>query len=265
MDVWSLASGSSGNCYLVRSAGTLVLVEAGITMRKIETFLARMGVSAHDLSGVLLTHDHSDHIKSARQLSDRYDLPLYATAGTLGHATLRDSTWARPMATGRDLRIGEIEVLAFPVPHDAREPVGFRLRANEATVCITTDLGFVPKEVGRRFRDNDLLVLEANHDVEMLHAGPYPPFLKRRVLGDHGHLSNVATADALLGCGNRVPPQVWLAHLSPTNNSPERAHEEIVGRLGAAGYGHVELQVAARNRPSLHWSSTPRPVQLSLF
>jgi phosphoribosyl 1,2-cyclic phosphodiesterase len=151
------------------------------------------------------------------------------------------------------------------VPHDAREPVGFRLRAHEATVCITTDLGFVPRVVGREFRDNDLLVLEANHDVEMLHAGPYPAFLKRRVLGDHGHLSNAATADALLACRDRVPAQVWLAHLSPTNNTPDRARSEIVGRLDAAGYGHVSLQVAARNTPSLHWSSVPRPVQLSLF
>ena len=265
MDVWSLASGSSGNCYLVRAAGTLVLVEAGITMRKIETFLARLGVTPRDLSGVFLTHDHSDHIKSARQLSDRYELPLYATEGTLGHATLRDSAWGRPMTPGRPLRIGEVEVGAFRVPHDAREPVGFRLTTQEATVCVTTDLGFVPKEVGRQFRDNDLLVLEANHDVDMLHAGPYPTFLKRRVLGDHGHLSNAATADALLGCGDRVPSQVWLAHLSPTNNSPDLARAEIVGRLAAAGYGHVDLQVVARNRPSLHWSSTPRPVQLSLF
>jgi phosphoribosyl 1,2-cyclic phosphodiesterase len=198
-------------------------------------------------------------------LSDKYQLPLFATAGTLGHQSLRDSAWARPIQPGQSLRIGEVEATAFSVPHDAREPVGYRLRAHAATVCVTTDLGFVPKEVGREFRDNDLLVLEANHDVEMLHAGPYPQFLKRRVLGDHGHLSNVATADALLACRDRVPSNVWLAHLSPTNNTPERAHTEIVGRLGAAGYGHVDLQVAARSRPSLHWSSTPRPVQLSLF
>jgi len=265
MDVWSVASGSSGNCYLVRAAGTLVLVEAGITLRKIETFLARLGVTARDLSGVLLTHEHSDHIRSARALSDKYDVPLFATAGTLGHQSLRDSAWARPIKAGTTLRIGEVEALAFDVPHDAREPVGFRLTAQAATVCVTTDLGFVPKSVNRQFRDNDLLVLEANHDVEMLHTGPYPGFLKRRVLGDHGHLSNVATADALLACGDRVPPEVWLAHMSPTNNTPERAHTEIVGRLAAAGYGHVGLQVAARTRPSLHWSSTPRPVQLSLF
>ena len=265
MDVWSLASGSSGNCYLVRAAGTLLLVEAGITLRKIETFLAKLGVTARDIAGVLLTHEHSDHIRSARMLSDKYQLPLFATAGTLGHQSLRDSAWARPIQAGKPLRIGEVEATAFAVPHDTREPVGYRLTAQAATVCITTDLGFVPKEVGRQFRDNDLLVLEANHDVEMLHQGPYPAFLKRRVLGDHGHLSNVATADALLACRDRVPSQVWLAHLSPTNNTPERARTEIVGRLAAAGYGHVDLQVAARTRPSLHWSSVPRPVQLNLF
>ena len=265
MDVWALASGSSGNAYLMRAGATTLLVECGITLAKAVGYLAQHGVAPETLDGVLLTHEHSDHIRSARQLSDRYGVPLFATEGTLGHRTLRDSAHARVVASGRRVRIGDVEVLPFRVPHDAAEPVGFRLAAHEGTVCITTDLGFVPEEVVPRFRDNDLLVLEANHDEQMLHAGPYPGFLKQRVLGRHGHLSNDATAGALAACGDRVPPQVWLAHLSLVNNTPGRARAHVAERLLAVGLGHVEVEVARRHGPSLHWSSGPRVVQARLF
>lgn len=265
MDVWSIASGSSGNAYLVRANGTTVLVECGIPLRRITSFLARLGVAPRDLAGVLLTHDHSDHVRSARQLSETYEVPIFATAGTLGCAALRDTPLARPIAADRAFRLGELEVEAFAVPHDAYEPVGYRLVSDAATVTVTTDLGFVPREVQRQLRDNDLLVLEANHDVELLHTGPYPAFLKRRVLGQHGHLSNEATAQALASCRDRVPAEVWLAHLSPVNNRPELALASVQGHLEATGLGHVAVRVAERHRPSLHWSATPRPRQLPLL
>lgn len=265
MDVWSIASGSSGNAYLVRAEGATVLVECGISLSRITGFLKRLGISPYDLTGVLLTHDHSDHTRSARQLSDRYQVPIFATPGTLGCASLRDAALARPVGTERPFRVGDLEVSAFRVPHDAYEPVGFRIAAHAATVTVTTDLGHVPGEVQQNLRDSDLLILEANHDVEMLQNGPYPTFLKRRVLGQHGHLSNVATAQALAACRDRVPGEVWLAHLSPTNNSHAVALEAVSGHLRAAGLGHVTVQVAERHRPSLHWTATPRARQLSLF
>ena len=265
MDVWSLASGSSGNSYLVRCAETLVLVECGITLRKITEFLAQREVDPASLAGILLTHEHSDHIRSARQLSDRYRVPLFATQGTLGHPSLRTSALARAVSPGRRFQVGDLVVLPFRVPHDATEPVGYRLFAREATVCITTDLGFVPEEVVPQFQDNDLLVLEANHDEEMLQAGPYPTFLKRRVLGRHGHLSNLATGRALVACGDRVAPEVWLAHLSLVNNTPTRAARDVNGHLSAAGLDHVRVEVTRRNRCGLHWSSEPRMTQLRLL
>lgn len=265
MDVWALASGSSGNAYLVRAGGTTLLVECGTTLARAVGYLGQRGVAPETLDGVLLTHEHSDHIRSARQLSDRYGIPMFATEGTLGHRTLRDSPHARAVRPGKRLRIGDIEVLPFRVPHDAAEPVGFRLAADAGTVCITTDLGFVPETVIPRFRDSDLLVLEANHDEEMLHAGPYPRFLKQRVLGQHGHLSNDATAEALSACGDRVPPEVWLAHLSLVNNTPGRAQTHVAERLAAIGLGHVVVDVAKRHGPSLHWSSGPRMVQARLL
>jgi phosphoribosyl 1,2-cyclic phosphodiesterase len=265
MDVWSIASGSSGNAYLVRADGATVLVECGIPLRRITSFLKSLGISPYHLAGILLTHDHSDHTRSARQLSDTYQVPIYATAGTLGCDSLRDADLARAIPSGAPTRIGELEVLPFVVPHDAREPVGFRISAHAATVTVTTDLGFVPSTVQRHLRDNDLLILEANHDVEMLQNGPYPTFLKRRVLGQHGHLSNLATAEALAACRDRVAAEVWLAHLSPVNNRPDIAEAAISSHLQSVGLDHVAVRVAERHRPSLSWSATPRPRQLVLL
>jgi phosphoribosyl 1,2-cyclic phosphodiesterase len=265
MEVWAIASGSSGNAYLVRGEGATVLVECGIPLSRITGFLKRLHISPYDLTGVLLTHDHSDHTRSARQLSDTYQVPIFATTGTLGCASLRDAALARPVSSDLPFRVGDLEVGAFQVPHDAREPVGFKITAQAATVTVTTDLGHVTGEVQRNLSDNDLLILEANHDVEMLQNGPYPTFLKRRVLGQHGHLSNAATAQALAACRDRIPSEVWLAHLSPTNNQPNVALAAITGHLDTVGLGHVNVQVAERHRPSLHWTATPRTRQLSLF
>jgi phosphoribosyl 1,2-cyclic phosphodiesterase len=265
MDIWSIASGSSGNAYLARADGATVLLECGISMSRITTFLKRQGISPYDLTGIMLTHDHSDHTRSARQISDTYSVPIFATPGTLGCAALKDAAHARPIEAEKPFKVGDLEAWAFRVPHDAYEPVGFKLKGHHGTVTITTDLGHVPSEVQRHLRDNDLLILEANHDVEMLQSGPYPSFLKRRVLGRHGHLSNVATAEALAACRDRVPAQVWLAHLSPVNNQPEMALDAISQHLDSVGLGHVTIQVAERTRPSLHWSATPKTRQLALF
>jgi phosphoribosyl 1,2-cyclic phosphodiesterase len=265
MDVWSIASGSSGNAYLIRGEGATVLVECGISLGRVTGFLRRLGISPFDLTGVLLTHDHTDHTRSARQLSDTYRVPIFATRGTLGCGTLREAALARPVESDRPFRVGDLEVVAFQVPHDAHEPVGFRITGQAATVTVTTDLGHVPGEVQRHLRDNDLLIVEANHDVEMLQNGPYPTFLKRRVLGRHGHLSNAATADALAACRDQVPAEVWLAHLSPTNNRPPVALAAITDRLQKVGLGHVTVRVAERYRPSLHWTAGPRSRQLALL
>lgn len=265
MQLWSIASGSSGNAYLLRSEGATLLLECGIPLSQIKSFLTHIGLAPHDLDGILLTHDHSDHIRSARQLSDRYRVPIFATVGTLGHDSLRGAEHARPVEAGQVRQIGDVDVLPFAVPHDAYEPVGFKLAAHAATMTITTDLGHVPSDVQRQFRDNDLLILEANHDVEMLQDGPYPHFLKRRVLGTHGHISNLAAAQALAACRDRVPPEVWLAHLSPTNNRPAMAQEAVSDHLAAAGLGHVSVHVAERRRPSLYWQAAPRTRQLSLL
>ncbi|MCC7366803.1 MAG: MBL fold metallo-hydrolase [Chloroflexi bacterium] len=265
MHVWSIASGSSGNAYLLRSENTTLLVECGIPLGRIRAFLKQQGISPYDLDGILLTHDHTDHTRSARQLSDAYRVPIYATAGTFRHTLLKDAEHARPLIAGRTHELGDVAVLPFSVPHDAIEPVGFKIAGHAATVTVTTDLGHVPVEVQRQLSDNDLLIFEANHDVDMLQAGPYPYFLKRRVLGEHGHLSNRATAEALASCKDRIAPEIWLAHLSPTNNLPHLAQAVISEHLASRDLGHVAVRVAERHRPSLSWEATPRARQLMMF
>lgn len=265
MQVWSIASGSSGNAYLLRSESTTLLVECGIPLSRIRSFLKQQGISPYGLDGILLTHDHTDHTRSARQLSDTFGVPIYATPGTFRSQLLKDAEYARPLVAGRTREIGDVAVLPFEVPHDAIEPDGFKIAGHAGTVTVTTDLGHVPAEVQRQLRDNDLLIFEANHDVEMLQAGPYPTFLKRRVLGEHGHLSNRATAEALAACRDRIAPEVWLAHLSPTNNLPHLAQSVISEYLAGRDLGHVAVRVAERHRPSLSWEAAPRTRQLTLF
>ena len=265
MQVDALASGSSGNAYLLRSEGGALLLEAGLPASKLTRYLRQLGVDPGELLGILVTHAHSDHLRGARELSDRFQVPVYATAGTLGHPSMRDAPLARALEPERGVTIGQLEVLAFRVPHDCREPVGFRVQAADGSVGLMTDLGFVPDTVPRLLRGVDLLVLEANHEEQLLHAGPYPAFLKRRVAGRDGHLSNRAAADCLLALAADPPRAVWLAHLSQVNNRVGTALEVVGAALRAAGLGQLPLAAAGRNRPSLRWDSVPRPRQLALL
>lgn len=265
MKLWALASGSSGNCYLLESEGTRLLVECGRPMRDVVRYLEHCAVDPHSLSGIVLTHAHGDHSKSAREVSDRFGVPVYASIGTLGCATLRDSTRARPVAAGAPFQVGEVLVRPFAVPHDCVEPLGFRFESASGQVGVTTDLGWVPAPVQSHFSDLDLLVLEANYDPYLLHAGRYPGFLKNRVAGYHGHLSNEDAADAIASRGDRAPRQVWLAHLSENNNTPQQALSTIGGILRGRGLAHLKLLHARHRKPSLHWDSAGRTEQLSLW
>jgi phosphoribosyl 1,2-cyclic phosphodiesterase len=225
----------------------------------------QVGCDPRSLDGILLTHAHSDHLRGARELSDRYSIPIYATAGTLGHRHLRDSPWARPLEPGREAALSQFQVLAFRVPHDCAEPVGFRLSHAGSTVCLTTDLGFVPDDVATTLEGADLLVIEANHDEAMLWNGPYPSFLKRRVAGDCGHLSNAAAAACIARMTRFPPREVWLAHLSQVNNRVGHALEVVRQAISSAGLDHILVRAAARNSPSLRWASTAPAEQLTLF
>jgi phosphoribosyl 1,2-cyclic phosphodiesterase len=267
MKVWSLASGSSGNCYLVQDRETLVLLDAGISARRILFELARLDLDPSRLSAVLVTHEHVDHWGSAASLSRRVGIPLICTPGT-GAAGGNGSKpiAVSPIRPGGSLAVGSLSVEAFSIPHDAREPVGYLLRSSHASICAATDIGVVTDEILEYSRVADLVILESNHDEAMLVRGPYPLRLKERILGRFGHLSNRAAGEAIVQIAAGRPGQFWLAHLSGTNNSPGLALGSVRDVLRRDGLAPSLVSVALRDRRSLFWDSEAASMeQLPLF
>ena len=250
-----LYSGSSGNVLFCQYGRTRVLIDAGKTGRCIEEALKRIGVAMETISGVLITHEHSDHISGAGVLARKYRLPLYATTETWW--AMKDKIGKVPqelcveIRADQDFYLGDLGVSPFSIPHDAADPVGFRLYGGECSVSTATDLGVFSGEVFSRIAGSDLVLLESNHDPDMLRANPhYNAALKRRILGDRGHLSNEACSGALLrliaaGTGNII-----LGHLSGENNTPalaRRVSSEALLREGIRPGEDVNLQVALRD------------------
>jgi phosphoribosyl 1,2-cyclic phosphodiesterase len=269
MRIIALASGSSGNAYLVVSGSSHVLFDAGLPAPLLERYLRAYGVAARQLSAIFVSHEHTDHLCGAGALARRYRLPVFATAGTLraGAAVLGPLPDRRELAPGGTEQVGALLVRTFPVAHDAAEPVGFRVSGDGTTIGLCTDLGQITPVVRGALAAADLLVIEANHDHERLWNGPYPWPLKRRVAGPTGHLSNSDTAEFVQALAQERPPHtVWLAHLSATNNTPALARGAVRTALAAVGQSAIPVEIVGRDRPSLSWDGTaPAPArQLAL-
>lgn len=260
LELCTLASGSSGNSLLVTDGRTHVLVDAGISCRRICTGLKALGVEPTELAGVLITHEHSDHISGLTTLTKQLRLPVYASPGTGRQLCYRIAfleELLRPVAPGEGFSIGGLAIESFPTSHDAAESVGYALSAGGRKAAVVTDLGYVTEAVLRGIRGADLLVAEANHDVEWVQSGPYPYHLKARILGDRGHLSNEAGAELAWTAVEGGARTVVLAHLSHENNTPARAHEVVRGvleRRGAAVGRDVALEVAPRSEKSRRYT-----------
>ncbi|MFQ9206366.1 MAG: MBL fold metallo-hydrolase [Flavonifractor plautii] len=260
LELCTLASGSSGNSLLVTDGRTHVLVDAGISCRRICTGLKELGVEPTELAGVLITHEHSDHISGLTTLTKQLRLPVYASPGTGRQLCYRIAfleELLRPVAPGEGFSIGGLAIESFPTSHDAAESVGYALSAGGRKAAVVTDLGYVTEAVLRGIRGADLLVAEANHDVEWVQSGPYPYHLKARILGDRGHLSNEAGAELAWTAVEGGARTVVLAHLSHENNTPDRAHEVVRGvleRRGAAVGRDVALEVAPRSEKSRRYT-----------
>jgi phosphoribosyl 1,2-cyclic phosphodiesterase len=267
MQVWSLSSGSSGNCYLVREQDTLILLEAGLGIRRIEHELSRLGILPAQLKAIVVSHEHTDHWASALRLGRRLKVPVVCTPGTweAGGGQNADSCEYLEIVAGRTVQVGGVAVEAFSLPHDAREPAGFILRSGASSVLLATDMGFAGPEVIGLAREADLVILESNHDVNMLLRGPYPARLKTRILGDHGHLSNEGAARAIVDISNGRQHQFWLAHLSHANNTPRLALVSVQEILRREGLGDLSVSVALRDQRSLFWDSDSAVAQLRLF
>lgn len=241
----SFASGSSGNSYLVFSERTALIIDAGIAYRDIEQGLLGAGLNPEDVSGILITHEHSDHIKSLRTLAKKTESPIYTAQGTLDAIIEKYIPSLRredsvSISEGEIFTIGDIEILPFDISHDATEPLGFSLRSGGKTITIMTDTGVVTGAALRALREADIIIIESNHEENMLMFGKYPFNLKRRILSENGHLSNIAAAaclsDVLRERSNPNPPIIKLAHLSKENNTPDLAFLTIKNALFEEGY-----------------------------
>ena len=236
----TLASSSLGNAALVSCGDTHILLDAGISAKRIAAGLAQLGVKPFQLSAILLTHEHSDHVSGLRVLSKKAGAPIYATRPTLWEWYKRNrcdevKALFQPLEAGSEVQLGSLRARSFPTPHDAAGSVGWSIAGDGGRVVLCTDLGYVTPEVRQAVEGCDLLVCEANHDEDWVRSGPYPYYLKRRILGDCGHLSNEAGAELAAFAVETGAKQVILAHLSQTNNTPVRAYKAAALRLMAMG------------------------------
>jgi phosphoribosyl 1,2-cyclic phosphodiesterase len=258
-----LASGSRGNCAIVASERTRILVDAGVSCRETFKRMRSLGMKSvsttspgddpHALSAILITHEHSDHVQGLATLAKKLRIPVFMTGAThqAWSRAVRDQVGEKPhlekfecFESGRSFQVGDIAVKPFTIPHDAIDPVGFTFRCEGVKVGIATDLGYLPASVRDHLRGCDVLVLESNHDLEMLRGGSYPWSVKQRVMSRVGHLSNEALADFFRNDYDNSATFVVLAHLSEENNHPEIARtgaEKALAQRGSLFHNRVLL------------------------
>jgi len=248
-----LGSGSAGNCALVQTAGCRLLVDAGLSARQIVARLARAEIDPATLDGILITHEHGDHIGGLEVFCKKYKVPVYCnplTAGSIRRICGEGAKEWRLFTTGSGLSIKDIDVLTFPVPHDAVDPVGFVLHCGGASLGFLTDLGHATKLVYERVRCVQTLVIETNHDEKMLQNDTRRPWaVKQRIMSRHGHLSNAAAANVVVELLGNGLERVILGHLSRDCNSPEIALAAVKARLTEAG-GALEVHCASQTEVS---------------
>jgi phosphoribosyl 1,2-cyclic phosphodiesterase len=236
-----LASGSRGNTAVVESSRARILVDAGLSCRETFKRLKLAGLEPKSLSAVLITHEHSDHVYGLAMLAKKLDIPVFMTGAThqAWARSLRDDAGQLPklskleiFSAGRQFQIADITVTPFTIPHDAADPVGFTFRAEGAKIAFATDLGYMPVSVRDHLRRCDVIIIESNHDVEMLRVGPYPWSVKQRVMSRVGHLSNDSLAQFFAEDYDGGASHIVLAHLSEQNNHPEVARRVAENALG---------------------------------
>jgi len=245
-----LGSGSSGNCSLVSHGETHVLIDAGFSAKSIAERMARAGFDPNKLTAVLVTHEHDDHIKSVHTLSRRYQIPLFSTEGTFAAALQGKKffDW-QEILPGRSFKVGAICVHPISLPHDAADPIGFRIECDGRILGHVTDFGYPSGLVIESLKGCDTVVVEANHDLEMLKDGPYPWFLKQRIASRLGHLSNEALLEMLPEFAHDGLRHLVLAHMSRTNNDPRLLTLHIKRALRRLGLEKLTFSIADQDRP----------------
>jgi len=255
-----LGSGSGGNCALVTSDRCRILIDAGFSARRISQRLQSLGIEPESLDGILLTHEHSDHIAGLKVFCGKFDVPVYCnslTAEYLCREGIAEANRYKIFSTGSSFTIQDIDVQAFYVPHDAVDPVAFVLSSDYGSVGFLTDLGYAPKLARERIREVHTLVVETNHDEQRLQADSKRPWsVKQRILSRHGHLSNEAAAALVADIAGENLRRVILGHLSRECNSPELA----LGAMRRLSLDSLELHCAEQNQVSPQFEIGPQPV-----
>ncbi|MDR3349424.1 MAG: MBL fold metallo-hydrolase [Acidaminococcales bacterium] len=243
-----LASGSKGNAVLVGAGRTTIMIDAGISARRLERELGGLGLGARDLAGIFITHEHTDHVKGLPAFAEKSQVQVFA----------REETWlaleglrkippgCRRLLPMRETAVGDLCVRPFAVSHDAAAPVGFNIFYRSRKCSLATDLGFAGEEVKAALSGSDVFIVEANHDEKMLAGGSYPPAMKKRIGGGKGHLSNTQAGRLLAEvCGGKTT-QVFLAHLSRENNRPELAQKTVADILAGRGAAGASIYVTSQ-------------------
>ena len=251
----SLVSGSTGNCALISDGKTVLLSDCGLSLRRLEELLTYVGVSPLSISAILITHEHSDHIKGAGSVSKKYGLPVFATEEThiaMKNAGISDKN-IKYVSPDKDFEIGTIGIKAFSIPHDAVNPVGYSFFYGKNKLTVATDIGHMSDYILENIKGSNAVILESNHDVEMLRNGRYPDFLKRRILGNLGHLSNTVAANTAVELIKSGTRHIMLGHISADNNTPKTALSETANmalKNGAVPGKDFSLSVADRYMPT---------------
>ena len=245
MEFYTLASSSAGNAALVCHENTHILIDAGISCRRITQSLAALSLTLDDLDGILITHEHIDHVRALGTLQKKHAVPLYASFGTTA-ALDYPAPYLHAFAADETFTIKDLQIRSFRTSHDAKESVGYRIESSDGSLAVLTDTGFITDDAHDAALGADMLLLESNHDVIMLKNGSYPYYLKQRILGECGHLSNEAAAEFAVECVRAGTSDILLAHLSGENNSPQLA-ECTVGRALQASGLSVRLSAAPRD------------------
>ena len=252
----SIASGSSGNCIYIGSEETHILIDAGISSKRIEAGLNELGVKPSELSGILVTHEHSDHIGGLGVFSRRNEIPIYTTTGTYEGILRAKNLGTMPEGLHREVvpdrrfSIGDLEILPFSIDHDAADPCAYRVDCGGTSAAVVTDLGNYSQYTLNHLRGLDAILLEANHDVHMLEAGPYPYYLKRRIMGNKGHLSNDSAGRLLGDILHDHFKKALLGHLSKENNYASLAYETVrlEVTMGENAYQGNDFDIAVADR-----------------
>lgn len=252
----SLYSGSSGNSLFIQSENTNILVDAGESARKIENALSSIDVQINKLDAIIVTHEHIDHVKSLGTLAKKYNIPVYATKGTWNampdQSTKFDQSLQKCYTASDIFTIGNLKIDPFSIPHDASNPCGFNIYHEDSQISIATDLGHITKDIIDRLEKSSFIFLESNYDSEILKFSRYPYYLKKRISGEYGHLSNTDAGKLIAYLSTKGLNSVMLGHLSKENNFPELAYKTVADELINKNFdsSKIQINVATREKPS---------------